>query len=123
VGIRAGLLSIVAAAAALAATPGCASPRPFLPTTCAGQCKSPYELDVWFRPGVSRQVATAAVNRCRANSLVIRIEPTQWNSVLDDWTAVILTNAMGYRAPAAARTALITCLRQQRSIESEGSPD
>jgi hypothetical protein len=123
VGIRARLLPTVAAAAALTVTSGCASPRPLLSTACAGQCKSPYELDVTFRPGISRQAATAAVSRCRASRLVIRIELTQWNSVTGQWTAVILTKEMASGAPAAARTALLTCLRQQRSVDSEGWPD
>lgn len=94
--------------------------------TCAGQCASPYELDVVFRPGTSRLAARAAMNRCRtAQPVVIRIGPVQWQPVLKRLGAIILTKSMPGLAspPPTAPSSLLVCLRATGVIEMAGWPD
>jgi hypothetical protein len=94
--------------------------------SCAGQCASPYELDVVFRPGTSRSAARAAMDRCRtARPAVIRIGPVQWQPVLERLGAIILTKSMPGLAspPPTVPSSLLVCLRATGVIETAGWPD
>ena len=95
-GLPARILAIAAAALALApalvTASGCSS------QSCEGQCGPPFQLQVVFRQGTSQQAAIAAMRRCRADPLVIRIgrlhRPRPGTP--GQWTAVIFTKKMAF---------------------------
>jgi hypothetical protein len=89
---------------------------------CAGQCSSPFQLQVTFRPGTTEQAALAAMNKCRANPLVVRIGQPHpiWSATSGQWAAVIYTKSM----PIGARhIPLLTCLHHSPAVLTAGWPD
>ncbi len=85
---------------------------------CAGQCGPPYELQVFFKAGTSRQAADSVLTRCGGNRVVIRVGKLlplgQGQS-----TAMVYTRVLGY---SARTSALLKCLRSS-GVASAGWPD
>jgi hypothetical protein len=84
--------------------------------SCAGQCGPPFQLQVDFRDGTSKPAAAAAMHKCRADPLVIRIgQPYRSHSpgTPDQWTAIIYTKKMPV---SAAPVPLLTCLRHSPTV-------
>jgi len=103
-------------APALLAASGCST------KSCAGQCGPPFQLQVLFRQGTSNQVATAAMRRCQANPIVIRIgRPYRPRSgTPGQWTAVIYTKKMPI---GSTHVPLLTCLRRSPAVMQASWPD
>ena len=90
---------------------------------CAGQCGPPFQAVVIFRPGTTRQAAAAAMRKCQADPLVIRIgQPQRSNSppTSGQWTATIYTKKMPF---GPGPVPLLTCLRHSPAVVSAGWPD
>jgi hypothetical protein len=117
-GLPARMIAVAAAAVMLApfllTASGCSSTQ-----SCAGQCRSPFQLKVVFRHGTSRQAAIAAMRRCQADPLVIRIGRPRTGAP-GQWTAVILTKKM---ESGPANVPLLTCLRRSPAVTSTAWPD
>ena len=119
-GLAARMLTVAAAAVILAplllTASGCST------QSCAGQCGPPFQLQVVFRHGTSQQAAIAAMRRCQADPLVIRIgRPRQPRpGAPGQPTAVIFTKKMEF---GPANTPLLTCLRGSPAITSASWPD
>jgi hypothetical protein len=88
----------------------------------AGQCGPPFELEVVFRPGASKQAAIAAMRKCRASPIVTRIgQPHRLRSgTTSQWTAVIYTKKMPI---GASHVPLLTCLRRSPAVMVASWPD
>jgi hypothetical protein len=113
------LASITAAmmlAPVLLAAAGCST------KACAGQCGPPFQLQVVFRQGTSKQAAIAAMRKCQANPLVIRIgQPYRPRSgTPGQWTAVIYTKKMPL---GSAHIPLLTCLHRSPAVTEASWPD
>jgi hypothetical protein len=119
-GLPARMLAVAAAAVMLApvlvAVSGCSA------QSCSGQCGPPFQLQVVFRHGTSRQAAIAAMRRCQADPLVIRIgQPYRPRpGAPGQWTAVIFTKKLGF---GPAKIPLLTCLRRSPAVTSAAWPD
>jgi hypothetical protein len=119
-GLPAPILAIAAAALTLApallTASGCSS------ESCEGQCGPPFQLQVVFRHGTSQQAAIAAMRRCQADPLVIRIgRPHRPRpGTPGQWTAVIFTKKMAF---GPANVPLLTCLRRSSAVTSASWPD
>ena len=90
---------------------------------CAGQCGPPFQAVVIFRPGTTRQAAAAAMRKCQADPLVIRIgRPYRPHSPGPSgrWTAVIYTKKMSL---GPAPIPLVTCLRHSPAVTSASWPN
>jgi hypothetical protein len=90
--------------------------------SCAGQCGPPFQLQVDFRQGTSKQAAIAAMRKCQANPLVIRIgQPYRPRSATrGQWTAVIYTKKIPL---AASHIPLLTCLHHSPAVMHASWPD
>jgi hypothetical protein len=90
--------------------------------SCAGQCGPPFQLQVVFRQGTSKQAAVAAMRTCRADPLVIRIgRPYRPPSATPGrWTAVIYTKKMQL---GASHIPLLTCLHRSPAVMQASWPD
>jgi hypothetical protein len=113
------VMSAVAVSAALLGAAGCAQQRP-----CAGQCGPPFQLQVIFRAGTSPRAATAALNRCAGNPLVVRVGRVE--SRPSAGAAARLRQATVYTHAITRRTAshqLVTCLLRSPAVLSAGYPD
>jgi hypothetical protein len=110
-------LTAVLAPLLLTAT-ACGTAQP----VCAGQCEAPFQLQVTFRPGTTKQAALVAMSKCQANPLVIRIGQLQpvRSGVPGRWTAVIYTRSMPI---GAGNIPLLTCLHRSQSVLTAGWPD
>jgi hypothetical protein len=124
VGTRAGALASMAVATMLA---------PVLLTAtacggssqggCGGQCGPPFQLQVTFRPGTAKQAAGAAMRKCHADPLVIRIgQPYRSRSpgTPGQWTAIIYTKKMLF---GPASVPLLNCLHRSSTVTSASWPD
>jgi hypothetical protein len=118
--LSARMLTVAAAAVTLApvllTATGCST------QSCAGQCEPPFRLQVVFRHGTSQQAAIAAMRRCQADPVVIRIgRPRQPAAGAPGQpTAVIFTKKMEF---GPANTPLLTCLRHSPAVISASWPD
>lgn len=117
---RARLLASTALTTVLAAVLPAAAACSAGPQICAGQCRPPFRLQVGFRAGISKQAATAAMRKCQANPLVIRIGQPQRPSpgATGQWTAIIYTKKMG-----TSQTPLLTCLHRSSVVMTAVWPD
>jgi hypothetical protein len=90
--------------------------------SCAGQCRPPFQLQVDFRQGTSKQAAVAAMRKCQANPLVIRIgQPYRPRSATPgQWTAVIYTKKIPL---GASHIPLLTCLHRSPAVMQASWPD
>jgi hypothetical protein len=94
--------------------------------SCGGQCGPPFQLQVIFRPGTSTQTATAAMNACAADPLVLRIgRMYRFRGPADAYppgslTATVYTRAMWARS---RELHLLTCLRRSPSVTFASYPD
>jgi hypothetical protein len=89
---------------------------------CGGQCGPPFQLQVTFRPGTARQAAVAAMRKCHADPLVIRIgQPYRSRSpgTPGQWTAIIYTTKMLFNGPVP----LLTCLHHSPVVTGASWPD
>jgi len=84
---------------------------------CAGQCRPPYELDVFFAAGTSTPTAEAVLQMCRDEPGVLRVGALkpQNGSVL--W-GVVWTQKLGN----AKNEPLLACLGTSSSVRSTGWP-
>jgi hypothetical protein len=120
-GLPARMLTVAAAAVMLApvllTASGCSTPQ-----SCAGQCGPPFQLKVVFRHGTSQQAAIAAMRRCQADPLVIRIGRPHRSQpgAPGRWTAVIFTKKMEF---GPANVPLLTCLHDSPAVTSASWPD
>jgi hypothetical protein len=85
---------------------------------CAGQCSSPYELDVTFAAGTSIPTAKAVLQRCGhdpevASVGVPKVEDGRVGAVI--WTHDFLRSTK--------TEPLLTCLHDSGSVGSAGWPD
>lgn len=118
---RARLLASTALTTMLAAVLPTASACSPSSQLCAGQCRPPFQLDVGFRTGTSKQAAAAAMRKCQANAMVIRIGQLQhhpYPGTPGQWTAIIYTTKLG----AGARP-LLTCLHRSPAVMTAAWPD
>ena len=119
---RARLLASTALTTVLAAVlPAASACSPSSPV-CAGQCRPPFQLDVGFRAGTSKQAAAAAMRKCQASPLVIRIGQLRhpYPGTPGQWTAIIYTTKM----PSGARhIPLLTCLHRSPAVMTAVWPD
>jgi hypothetical protein len=91
--------------------------------SCAGQCGPPFQLQVVFRDGTSKPAAAAAMRKCQADPLVIRIgQPYRSHSpgTPGQWAAIIYTKKM---LVGPAPVPLLTCLRHSPTVTSASWPD
>jgi hypothetical protein len=90
--------------------------------SCAGQCGPPFQLQVVFRQGTSKQTAIAAMRKCQANPLVVRIgQPYRSGSGMSgQWAAVIYTKKMLF---GPAHIPLLTCLHRSPAVMQASWPD
>jgi hypothetical protein len=90
--------------------------------SCAGQCGPPFQLQVVFRQGTSRQAAIAAMRKCQADPLVVRIgRPYRSGSgTSGQWAAVIYTKKMLF---GPAHIPLLTCLHRSPAVVQASWPD
>ena len=91
--------------------------------SCAGQCGPPFQLQVDFRHGTAKQDAIAAMRKCQANPLVIRIgQPYRSHSPASpgQWAAIIYTKKM---PTGPAPIPLLTCLRHSPTVTMASWPD
>jgi len=104
------LIAVVPLALTLAA---CSSPQ----TVCAGQCHSPYELDVFFHAGVSQAKGTQVLKGCEHLAGVIRIS---WDISQGPGFGVVWTTFFE-NSPKAAP--LGACLKRSPLVTGQGWPD
>ncbi len=89
---------------------------------CGGQCGPPFQLQVTFRQGTSRQAAARAMRKCQNMPLVIRTGQPYRSHDLDttgQWTAIIYTKKMLFNGPVP----LLTCLHHSPVITTASWPD
>jgi hypothetical protein len=105
-------------AAVLPAVSAC-SPRS---QAYAGQCRPPFQLHVVFRAGTSKQAAAAAMRKCQANPMVIRIRQLQhpYPTTPGQWTAIIYTTRM---PSGDQHITLLTCLHRSPAGMTAAWPD
>lgn len=85
---------------------------------CGGQCSAPYELDVTFHLGTTRQVAKTVFNTCGHNPIVTRIGKPQ---VVDGlMTGRLWTE---YFERTSMTEPLLKCLDRSPSVTDAGWPD
>jgi hypothetical protein len=117
-GLPARMLAVAAGAVMFApvllTASGCSSTQ-----SCAGQCGPPFHLQVVFRHGTSQQAAVAAMRRCQADPLVIRVGRPRPGAP-GQWTAVIFTKKMEF---GPANVPLLSCLRRSPAVTSASWPD
>ena len=91
---------------------------------CAGQCRPPFQLQVIFRPGTAKQTAAAAMRKCQADPLVIRIGQPHRRpdspAAPGQWTAIIYTRKMLFGPKPVP---LLTCLHHSPAVTSASWPD
>ena len=91
--------------------------------TCGGQCGPPFQLQVDFRHGTSRQEAIAGMRKCQADPLVIRIgQPYRSHApgTPGQWTAIIYTKKMPI---GPGPVPLLTCLHHSPAVAMASWPD
>ena len=91
--------------------------------SCACQCGPPFQLQVDFRHGTAKPDAAAAMRKCQADPLVIRIgQPYRSHSpgTPGQWTAIIYTKKMPI---GPAPVPLLTCLRHSPAVTTASWPD
>lgn len=93
---------------------GCSS---FSQLPCAGQCRAPFELDVWFHQGVSGSRGIQALKECEHLPGVVRVS---WNRT--EKSAVVWTTFFGPKAPSQNEP-LRSCLKRLPSVAGQGWPD
>jgi hypothetical protein len=123
VGIRARALASMAITAMLAPVLLLSAAACGTVQACGGQCGPPFQLQVTFRPGISKQAAATAMRKCQAAPLVIRIgQPYRSHSpgTPSQWAAIIYTTKLPI---GAQHIPLLTCLRRSAAITSAGWPD
>jgi hypothetical protein len=90
---------------------------------CGGQCGPPFQLQVVFRPGTPTDSAVAAMQRCRAEPVVVRVGRVRrlhgQGEPSGSLTATIFTRSMLGSRPVR----LMKCLRMSPSVTSAGFPD
>jgi hypothetical protein len=119
-GLPARMLAVASAAVMLApvllTASGCST------QSCAGQCGPPFHLQVVFRHGTSQQAAIAAMRRCQADPLVIRIGRPHRSrpGAPGRWTAIIFTKKIEF---GPTNVPLLTCLHRSPAVTSASWPD
>jgi hypothetical protein len=91
--------------------------------SCAGQCGPPFKLQAVFRDGTSKLAAIAAMRKCQADPLVIRIgQPYRSHSpgTPGQWAAIIYTTKMPI---TAQHIPLLTCLYHSPAVVTASWPD
>jgi hypothetical protein len=90
--------------------------------SCAGQCGPPFQLQVVFRHGTSKQAAIAAMRKCQPDPLAIRIgQPYRPRSgTSGQWTAIIYAKKMQF---GPAHIPLLTCLHRSPAVMQASWPD
>jgi hypothetical protein len=90
---------------------------------CAGQCGPPFQLQVVFRPGTPADLAAAAMQRCQAEPIVVRVGRVRRLHGLGgpsgSLIATVFTKAMSGSRPQR----LLKCLRMSSSVTTAGFPD
>ena len=114
--VLASTMAAMMLALVLLAAAGCST------KSCAGQCGPPFQLQVVFRQGTPKQAAVAAMRKCQANPLVIRIgQPYRHRSgTPGQWTAVIYTKRMPI---GSSHIPLLTCLHRSPALMQASWPD
>jgi hypothetical protein len=75
---------------------------------CAGQCHAPYELDVFFHPGVSPTRAVQLLKECEHLPGVLRVG---WDGAAS--LGVVYTTFFGPNSPSQGAS-LFSCLKRLR---------
>jgi hypothetical protein len=112
----ASIIAAVVLAAVLLTASGCSV------KSCAGQCGPPFQLQVVFRDGTSKQAAIAAMRKCQADPLVIRIGQSYRShspGTPGQWTAIIYTTKMPI---TAQHIPLLTCLHHSPAVMTASWP-
>jgi hypothetical protein len=94
-------------------TAGCATP-----STCAGQCRAPFELQVDFKIGTSAATARAVVAKCAQLPDVVRAGRLRRQA--GSLTAVIYTRYFG---KSSHTSRLFACLHSSAGVGTAGFPD
>ncbi len=113
---------LTAAAAAVTLAPVLLTASSCSTQSCAGQCGPPFQLQVVFRHGTSQQAAIAAMRKCQASPLVIRIgQPNQPRpGHPGQRTAIIYTTKIPI---TAQHIPLLTCLHHSPAVMTASWPD
>ena len=99
------------------ATSACSARSQF----CRGQCGPPFQLNVVFRAGTSKQAAIMAMRECQPDPLVVSIgQPQRRAGTPGRWTAVIYTTKL---PTEAAHLPLLTCLHRSPAVMTAAWPD
>lgn len=113
------MLAVVAVAAAaiglLMATSTGSGPHALI---CSGQCKAPYQLQVFFKPATSSVTAAREVARCSTRPEVQRVEAPR-TGVAGLLVVSVYTRDLG-KGPKTE--GLLTCLANQPRVLATGWP-
>jgi hypothetical protein len=86
------------------------------PQECGGQCKAPYQLDVYFRHGTSQVDAQRALASCVRLPTVIRASGVRRSEAH-------LEGHIYTTKETLPGQPLISCLRRQPDVEDAGWPE
>src|SRR3954452_13005137 len=99
----------------LAAVVSCSSSS--APAACAGQCKPPYRLEVFFRPGVTDADARRVVDQCASGSTIYLRQ--QVTTRAGRVRITVFTREMAF---TGAPRELQDCLRSSPKVVGAGWP-
>src|SRR3954454_2202697 len=101
----------------LAAVVSCSSSSASVAVACGGQCKPPYRLEVFFRPGVTDADARRVVDHCASGSTIYLRQ--QVTTRADRVRITVFTSEMAF---SGAPRELQDCLRSSPKVVGAGWP-